>query len=210
MQLLPSLQQRCQVLAQRFNEIPDSRKEKLSRLVHYVQQQLQGPTVPQLVFVCTHNSRRSHLAQVWAAIAAAFYGVPVQTFSAGTEATALHPHAVAALQAAGCRVETPAEETTNPPYRVFIGEGQPLICFSKTLNHPALPKQNFAAVMTCSEADAACPVVPGCAVRVALTYHDPKAYDGTLLQTEKYTERSNQIAQEMLYVFAQVVRNASE
>jgi len=33
---------------------------------------------------------------------------------------------------------------------------------------------------------------------------DPKAYDGTLLQKEKYTERSNQIAMECLYTFSKL------
>lgn len=204
MQLFPLLKQRCEVLAQRFIEIPAERKHLLHQLAQYIQQQ-QQQRVPQLVFVCTHNSRRSHLAQVWAAIAASFYGCEVHSFSAGTEATALHPNAITALEAAGCRVQA-ITEAPNPRYEVQLGPQQLITCFSKTLAHTDLPTHDFAAVMTCSEADAGCPLVPGCALRVALTYHDPKAYDGTLLQQEKYTERSNQIALEQLYLFAQVVR----
>ena len=74
-------------------------------------------------------------------------------------------------------------------------------CFSKLYNDAANPSQNFAAIMTCSDAEENCPFIPGCELRIGTTYNDPKAFDNTVLQDEKYTERSNQIAMECLYVF---------
>ena len=58
--------------------------------------------------------------------------------------------------------------------------------------------------MTCSEADAGCPFVAGAEKRFPVTYEDPKAFDGTPRQREKYLERSLQIATEMAYVFSHV------
>lgn len=204
MELFSPLQQRCAILAQRFIEIPAERKLLLQQLAQYVKQQQLLQQVPQLLFVCTHNSRRSHLAQVWTSIAALYYGVEVHSFSAGTEATAFHPNAILALEAAGCRVRA-VTQGPNPRYEVQIGPAHTILCFSKTLQHAEVPKTNFAAIMTCSEADAGCPVVLRSAQRIALKYHDPKAYDNTILEQEMYIERSNQIALEQMYVVAQVV-----
>jgi protein-tyrosine phosphatase/arsenate reductase len=58
--------------------------------------------------------------------------------------------------------------------------------------------------MTCSDADENCPFIPGVELRIGSTYEDPKAYDGTDLQNEKYIERSLQIARECLYVFSKL------
>jgi protein-tyrosine phosphatase/arsenate reductase len=56
--------------------------------------------------------------------------------------------------------------------------------------------------MTCSDAEENCPFIPGVDLRIGTTYDDPKAFDGTQLQDEKYQERSSQIALECLYVFS--------
>lgn len=58
--------------------------------------------------------------------------------------------------------------------------------------------------MTCSQADGGCPFISGAEKRIAITYDDPKAFDNTDQQTEKYNERSLQIATEMFYVFSQI------
>jgi hypothetical protein len=74
-------------------------------------------------------------------------------------------------------------------------------CFSKVYSEPPNPKSGYCAVMTCLQADQACPVVAGAALRVALPYDDPKAYDGTAAESARYDERCRQISREMLYVF---------
>lgn len=188
-----------------FGLISAERVRELDALASHIRATLDDGKPARLVFVCTHNSRRSHLAMIWAGVASARYGVgPVEVFSAGTEATAFNPRAVAAIERAGIEVERMSEED-NPVYRVaFAGGREPLECFSKTLDHPSLPVETFAAVMVCGEADASCPTVPGCQFRAAIRYVDPKASDGTPDETATYDERCAQIAREMLYVFSRV------
>jgi protein-tyrosine phosphatase/arsenate reductase len=66
------------------------------------------------------------------------------------------------------------------------------------------PTSNFAAIMTCGDAEENCPFIPGVELRIGTTYNDPKEFDGTSLQEEKYTERSLQIGLETLFVFSQI------
>jgi arsenate reductase (thioredoxin) len=188
-----------------FDQIPAERKAELRKLATYVRGRLAASQPAQLTFICTHNSRRSHLGQLWAAAGAAYYGVPnVATFSGGTEATAFNPRAVAALQRAGFKV-TKLSEDSNPQYQVVLGEGlEPELCFSKIYDQAPNPTSDYCAVMTCSQADKACPVVRGAAMRVAIPYDDPKAFDGTPQEAAQYSERCAQIAREILYLFSQV------
>ncbi|MEX1369391.1 MAG: protein-tyrosine-phosphatase, partial [Nannocystaceae bacterium] len=159
-----------------------------------------------LLFICTHNSRRSHMSQLWAAAAAAWYGIDgVETFSGGTEATAFNPRAVAAMQRAGFAVDDPGGD--NPRYSVTFGpEASPMSAFSKTWQDEVNPDEGFAAVMTCSQADEACPFVHGSKLRIALPYVDPKVSDGTPDEAATYDERAQQIATEMFYLFSRVAQ----
>ena len=73
------------------------------------------------------QSRRSHLSSLSAAVAARCYGLGsvVQTFSAGTEATAFYPSAVAALESVGFGVSVELDEGgTNPVYTVDLNGGR--------------------------------------------------------------------------------------
>jgi arsenate reductase (thioredoxin) len=198
------IQQRCEQLTKNFSEIPAERKAILEKIANYISSKKANNKTVQLEFVCTHNSRRSHLGQIWAAAAAAYYNISnVQTYSGGTEATAFHPNAIKAITSAGFEVKKTTEDS-NPLYHLYFSEEQYVTCFSKVYNHESNPSANFAAIMTCSDAEENCPFIPGCELRIATTYNDPKVYDGTVLQDEKYTERSNQIAMECLYVFSKV------
>lgn len=146
---------------------------------------------PQLVFVCTHNSRRSHFAAVAALAAARRHGREVKIHSAGTEATACHPHTIAALRRAGHLIDVLPEnsEADNRRYALYAdrdGRHTNHLLWSKTLNDPSLPSANFAAVMVCADADANCPMVPGADARIALPFDDPKASDGSGLESVIY------------------------
>ena len=155
-------------------------------------------------YICTHNSRRSHLGQVWAAVAASYYNIKnVHTFSGGTEATAFNPNAIQALERAGFRIEKTSLES-NPLYKVYYSNEDYVTCFSKVYSNAANPSTDFAAIMTCTDADEKCPIVLGATVKIATPYEDPKAFDGTELQDDKYDERCQQIALECLYVFSHV------
>lgn len=177
---------------------PD-RRALLDRLGAFVRSRGGGA---QVVFVCTHNSRRSQLAQVWAAAAAHRHGVALASYSGGTEATAFHPAAVEALRRAGVRLEPRAGSGGNPVYVADLGPESRLECFSKVYDQPPNPRDGFGAVMVCTDADEACPSVPGAAFRLGLPFEDPKVSDGTAAQGATYDERCAQIAREMLYAMA--------
>lgn len=192
----------CQNLTTNFDEISEERKQTLNNISSYIKQKKKEIT--NLIYVCTHNSRRSHFGQIWATVAADFYNVhSVNTYSAGTEQTAFHSNAIEALRRIGFKIDKVKEEQ-NPKHAVSFGENQTIICFSKTLDHKTLPQQSFAAIMTCDDAEQNCPFLPGAEKRIATTYQDPKAFDGTSQEVEMYDERCRQIALETLYIFSQL------
>jgi protein-tyrosine phosphatase/arsenate reductase len=155
------------------------------------------------MYVCTHNSRRSHFGQIWATVAAEYYGIKnVVTFSGGTEATAFNVNAIKALKEIGFEIQA-KDESLNPIFEVkYSDDSNPTICFSKVYDDAFNPNTNFAAIMTCSDAEENCPFIPGVELRIGTTYNDPKEFDGTYLQDSKYKERALQIALETLYVFS--------
>ena len=185
--------------------ISEERRTALGDLAGFVRSQITTGEPARLIFICTHNSRRSHMAQIWAQTAAAYFDLPgVETYSGGTEATAFNPRAVAAMQRAGVRVEA-VSDRANPIYEIRFGDGaDPMRAVSKVYDQPPNPSAGFAAVMTCSQADAACPLVLGAAERFTITYEDPKAFDDTDREAAAYDERCRQIAREMLFVFSRV------
>jgi len=196
-----------------FDQIPSQRKAALDELARYVSECRSAGRPARLTFICTHNSRRSHMAQLWAAAAATHFGTGgVETYSGGTEATAFNPRAVAALQRAGFQIATPEStsadaDASNPRYQVTLATNpEPLICFSKVYDSPPNPTTDFCAVMTCSHADENCPVVLGATHRIVITYVDPKLADDTPDESATYDERSAQIAREMFCAFSQVER----
>lgn len=203
--LYPKIKTYCDRLITEFDIISDERKVLLQQISDYIQQKIDADLPSQLMYVCTHNSRRSHFGQIWAAVAANYFDIKnVHTYSAGTEATTFHPNAIAALREIGFIV-VQEYESENPMYSVKFGSPTNYVtCFSKTVNDAINPQSDFAAIMTCSDADENCPFIPGVELRIGTTYDDPKAFDGTELQNEKYIERSLQIARECLYVFSKL------
>lgn len=191
-------------VVQAVANIPAERKESLDLIAAFIKERKAAGATADLTFICTHNSRRSHLSQLWAATAAWVYSQDhVRTYSGGTEATAFNPRAVAAIERAGFHVVKP--EGKNPVYEVsFTNDRNPEPCWSKTYSDPADPQKDFCAVMTCSQADAACPIVRGALDRISLPYDDPKEADGTPEEAQRYDERCLQIAAEMFYVFSRV------
>ena len=185
--------------------VPNERKAVLQPLVDYVQNKVNHNDEIRLNFICTHNSRRSHLSQIWAQTMAFHFGINnVFCYSGGTEATAMFPKVAETLVHQGFDIQK-LSETENPVYAVKFDENQhPIICFSKAYFDDFNPKSAFGAIMTCNNADEGCPMVLGAEARFPIKYDDPKAFDGTELMNEKYTERSLQIASEFFYVFSQL------
>jgi protein-tyrosine phosphatase/arsenate reductase len=202
--MYPEIKKYCDELVASFDEISDERKVLLEKISNYIKLKKEQKLTVNLVYVCTHNSRRSHFGQVWAAVAANYFGIAnVSTFSGGTEATAFNQNAIDALILVGFKV-TKVEESKNPLQIVTFGEHLFTACFSKEYNHFTNPSNNFAAIMTCSDAEENCPFIPGVELRIGTTYDDPKAFDNTPKQAEMYKKRSQQIALETLYVFSKV------
>lgn len=203
--LYPELEAYVAGVMRELDQIPAERQLSIDRLAGFIAARAAAGQPAKLTFICTHNSRRSQLAQVWAWAAAAFFGVPgVETYSGGTEASAFNPRAVAALVRSGLRVELRGEGQ-NPVYAVrFAAGAPPLACFSKVYDHTSNPARGYCAVMTCSSADAACPIVRGSAERISLPYDDPGSSDGTGFETTAYDDCCRQTALEMLAVLSRV------
>lgn len=191
----------------RIETISEERKQVLDPLATYIQRKISEGRPIALNFICTHNSRRSHLSQIWAKTLAHYVGLEnIDCYSGGTEATALFPMVAKTLKTMGFQVDV-LSETNNPVYGIKYGPNtHPIIGFSKTFDHSFNPKTDFGAIMTCSSADEGCPFVSGSDGRFPITFEDPKAFDGTPQQEEKYMERSLQIATELLYVLQKAVK----
>lgn len=185
--------------------ISQERKNTLEVLIGFINKKQKEGSASRLNFICTHNSRRSHLSQIWAQVMAHNFNVNnVFCYSGGTEATAMFPMVAHVLEKTGFEIRK-LSEGNNPVYGIkFAANEAPLIAFSKAYDDPFNPVSDFAAVMTCSQADAGCPVVLGAEQRIAITYEDPKLFDNSPQQEEKYLERSLQIAAEMKYVFSNI------
>ncbi len=200
------------LLAKMEKNISDQRKLILNEIALYMHTEIKknnGAEELKVVYLCTHNSRRSHFAQVWGHIAALHFGIQhVKVFSGGTVATACHPNTISALEHIGFNIVCSDLNAENPMYHVFYNSKEFIECYSKANTDVSLPQTDFIAVMTCSDADENCPLVPGAQKRFSTTYDDPKEFDGTSNPTPHYVERSVQIASEILYTFQKLASMA--
>ena len=188
-----------------FQNISEERKNILRPLIDFVQQKVNNSQEISINFICTHNSRRSHLSQVWAQVAAAYYTIPnVHCYSGGTEETALFPKVAETLAHQGLSIFKIAD-TDNPVYAIKYSDNSlPIVGFSKKYDSPFNPVSAFVAIMTCSQADGGCPFIAGAEKRIPITFEDPKISDNTQEQSKVYADRSLQIATEMFYVFSKI------
>ena len=185
--------------------ISEERKAVLQPLIDFIQQKVNDRQDININFICTHNSRRSHLSQVWAQVASAHFNIPnVHCYSGGTEETSLFPKVAETLTNQGFNIFKIAD-TNNPVYAIkYSDNALPVIGFSKKYDSPFNPVSAFTAIMTCSQADGGCPFIAGAEKRIPITFEDPKISDNTPKQSQVYAERSLQIATEMVYVFSKV------
>ena len=193
----------CDDLSDEFDSISMERKALLRKIASYIISKKNAGKPINMVYICTHNSRRSHFGQIWAQVAAHYFNIKnVNVFSGGTEATAFNINAINAIERIGFDVKK-IDNDVNSIYHISYDEiERPIVCFSKVYNDPENPKSEFAAIMTCSDAEENCPFIPGVELRIGTTYDDPKAFDNKPLQDVKYDERSKQIALETLYAFS--------
>lgn len=180
--------------------ITEERKEQLIELGDFLIEQRTTSKATKVLFVCTHNSRRSHISDTWFQYGLVYYGISgYQSFSGGLEATAFNPNAIGALERAGFSVAFD-KKIVNPVVSVSPGHYPVWQKQSKVYTHATNPKQGFIAVMVCSDADQSCPVVDGAVGRFALPYDDPRHFDGTPSQDLKYDETVAQIGRDFLFL----------
>ncbi len=201
--LFPELKTRIDHL--KLETVSEERKKVLQPLADYIKLKAANNQQIRLNFICTHNSRRSHLGQVWAQTLAHYFNISnVFCYSGGTESTSLFPVIAETLTQQGFQILT-LSEGKNPIYAIKYTENQhPVIGFSKKFDDNFNPKSQFAAIMTCSQADDDCPYIAGAEKRIPIPFEDPKAFDNTPQQLEKYKERTLHIATELFYVFSQI------
>jgi arsenate reductase len=185
--------------------VSNERKEVLQPLIDFIQNKVNSKDTIRLNFICTHNSRRSHLSQIWAQTMAFHFKIPnVFCYSGGTEATAMFEKVSETLTNQGFEI-LKLSENTNPVYALkYDANEAAVIGFSKKYDDSFNPEKGFAAIMTCSSADEGCPFIFGAEARIPIRYEDPKVFDGTDLMNAKYEERSLEIASELFYVFSQI------
>ena len=196
------LQQKIVLLEEQFQGIHADRRKELQELADIIKNQLIQQDSSKVIFVCTHNSRRSQLAEIWLRVAVEHYGLTnIESYSGGTETTAFNPRMVHALKEFGFELEE-IQSGENPRYRVELqkDKGDKNVMFSKKYNDPYNPQKDFIAVMVCDQADAACPFVPGAFARVSLPYKDPKAFDNTDLEEFAYDQKVQEIGCEILFL----------
>jgi protein-tyrosine-phosphatase len=112
------------------------------------------PAGLRVLVLCTHNSARSQMAE---GLLRHLSGGRIAAFSAGTEATRVHPLAIAAMAGAG--IDIAGQRSKH------LGEfaGQP-----------------FDYVITvCDSAGESCPVFPGTPQRIHWSIPDPSAVEGS-------------------------------
>ncbi len=204
-QLLKPLRPYVQQVAEHLDQVPEERRILLTQIATNMAARLDRGEHVNLTFICTHNSRRSHMSQIWAQTAAYYYGLDrVQAFSGGTEATACNCRTVTAMRKVGFTFKE-ISSGDNPIYLVWYASDRPPIrAYSKYYNADGNPKSNFLALMTCSQADLKCPVVEGAVGRYAIHYMDPKLCDDTPEETHAYDQRCREIAAEMFFIMAEV------
>jgi protein-tyrosine-phosphatase len=204
-QVLETLQPAVKAAVSEFAQISADRKKELSEAASFIEARKQAGNVANLTFICTHNSRRSHFAQLWAQTAAFYYGVTnVNTYSGGTEVAACNIRTVRALRRAGFSIAQ-ASSGSNPVYLAQFSDAQPAVkLYSKEFTAAENPQSGFAAIFCCDHAAASCPVVKNAALRLPVLYVDPKASDGSPAEQATYDERCRQIAREMFYMMSLV------
>ena len=203
--ILPTLKPYVAQVTKEFSQIPPDRQQELKKIALFIESKNTANETAQLTFICTHNSRRSHFAALWAQTAAEYYGVPgVKTFSGGIQVTACNIRAVQAMRRVGFSV-VDSTGGTNPVYLIQYSDKEaPIRAFSKLYNQGGNPTKNYLAAMTCANADKNCPIVEGASIRVGIHYEDPKDSDGTPAEEATYDERCRQIAREMFYTMSLV------
>lgn len=189
--------------------LTSNRKELLLRIAETIAKEYSLHEVVHLNFICTHNSRRSQLGQVWGFYAAQYFGLNIKSFSGGTEVTAFFRNTVKTLQKVGFTFQLEDFSHQNPKYRIsFSGTNDSILGFSKLYND-TVNIEPYMVITTCDSADQNCPFIPTATFRFYLPFVDPKHSDGSANQEDVYLQTNRQIAGEVHFIFANVKKMLS-
>lgn len=194
-------------LTSSFDQIPMERKQTLLQLGEMIRSEISSKGHCDLITICTHNSRRSHIAQIWFEVGSKYYlNGRLSSFSGGTESTRLHENTFQALRSCGFDI-TQETEGENPMFgiRYTLNDDMTPSLFSKVYSHEVNPQENYVAVLVCDNAVEACPVVIGAAQKIAVTFTDPKKYDHSAEAVKKYCESVENIGREILFALSNIV-----
>lgn len=190
--------------------VSKERHELLFTIANKITEEYEDREKINLNFICTHNSRRSQMAQVWSFFATEYFALKnIFTFSGGTEATAFHRNTVKTLQKVGFEFNVVDFSHQNPHYSIsFKGSKKALLGFSKTFDDD-MNEYPYIAITTCDSADKNCPFIPDAIHRFHLPYTDPKVSDETPAKDKKYLEINQQIAAETYIIFEEIKNQLS-
>jgi arsenate reductase len=129
-----------------------------------------------VIFVCTHNSARSQMAE---GMLRAFAGDRFEAFSAGTEATRVRPEAIAVMDEIG--IDISAQESTG--IDEFMGS-------------------EFSWLVTvCDEAKEACPTIPGVGQQAHWSIEDPSVVEGDEATRLNAFRQTRDIIRDRIHMF---------
>lgn len=220
--LFPKVRTQCDLLSAQNDLISPIHFDGSERLFQaIVSQHIPGVELGVIV-ICTGNSRRSMLAATMGNIAAAYHGIPeLRFYSGGTNPSAFNSRTIRTLEEFGVVIQPTKENATvgdagevNPVYMVSWGNLPRMGVnrfeikeFSKIYSDPYNPDKAFIALLVCDEADGSCPNVPGASQRIAMPFQDPKSFDGSDLESAKYSERRDEIGRIMLSIVLKAKRH---
>lgn len=185
--------------------IDEDRQSLLLDVSKAILNELREKGSAQLVVICTHNSRRSQVGEVWIRAAAQFYDLEqIEAYSGGTEQTSFNPRMVQALSRAGFIINL-VEPGDNPRYHIhYAVPGHNQMLFSKVYDDEFNPNRDFIAILVCDQADEECPMVHGAKHRFFIPYTDPKRYDDQLDEYMQYDLTLREIGREFSFMIKNV------
>ena len=182
------------------NTIPDRRKKSLKVILEAIKKNKNLNLPSKLNFICTHNSRRSQLCQIWSETIFNYYGFDrIHSFSGGTEVTSINKRIIKVLVESGFSIKQ-NNHLINPEYSVNYGQLKEIKLISKLYNDIQNPSYNFIAIMNCSSAEENCPFIEGASERISLHFDDPGEFDGSSFENEKYQQTNIDIASSIKYM----------
>ena len=167
------------------------RKKRLDNIASVINENLNKTR--SIVFLCTHNSRRSQICEVWGKVFAEIYRKKININSAGAFKTVVHSQVYESIVKCGLIVNNKKE--------IFFDKKK-FKLNSKTTD--SITMKNFIAVMTCSDAEKSCPHDPKSIRNIKMFFNDPRIYDETDKMSREYLKTTTYIAEELNYIFKNI------